>query len=84
MKEPEVEFVHPKRFSIDVVVPGSTMAVRADRDEVVVVVRLACGPRNDVVNVNVDVPTGGDSAAVTSLDENAASEFGWNSGSIHG
>lgn len=83
MNKSKIEFVHPKRFSVDLVPPGSTMAVRTNCDEIVVVVRLACCPGDDVMNVDVDMTTRRDRASVASLDENTSAEVGWNLGSIH-
>ena len=71
MREPEVELVKPEGFTVYLPSIGAPVAVRAEGDEVVILMRLTLRPRDNVVNVDLDVSTSRDGAAMPSLDENS-------------
>jgi hypothetical protein len=53
----------------------SSMAVGAQRDQVFVLVLLARFPRDDVVDVHINVTASGDSASVSGFNENSAAKL---------
>jgi hypothetical protein len=71
MDEPKVELVKSQALTINLPSVGAPVAIRTEGDEVVVLVRLTLRPRNNVMNIDLDVSTGGDSAAVTRLNQDA-------------
>jgi hypothetical protein len=73
--ETKVEFIKPQAFSIDSTIVGAPVAIGAEGDEVVVVMRLTRGPGDNMVHVDLNVSAGRNCAAVASLDENASSEI---------
>ena len=75
MNEPQVELVEPQSFTINFPSIGTPVTVRTKSDEIVVLVRLRLRPRDNVMNIDFDVSTSGDGAAVASLDENSASNL---------
>ncbi len=75
MGESKIDFVEPQALTINLPSVGSPMTIRAEGDEVVVLVRLTLRPRDNVMNVNFDVSTSGNSAAVPSLDKDAPADF---------
>jgi hypothetical protein len=50
------------------------MTIRANGDEVIVLVRLTLRPRDNVMDVNFDVSASGNSAAVAGLDKDAPAD----------
>lgn len=70
MSETQVELVEPQAFTINLPTVGPPVAVRAEGDEIVIVMRLTVRPRDNVMNIDLDVTTGGDGAAVPGLYEN--------------
>ncbi len=74
MNETQVNFVEPKSLTINLPSIGAPMAIRAESDEVVIFVRLTLRPRDNVMNVDLDVSASGDRAPMPSLDEDAAAD----------
>jgi hypothetical protein len=68
MAEAQVEFVEAQRFAVDFIAISAAVAIRAESNEVFVFVRLALGPRDDVMDFNLNVPTGRDGTSVPRLD----------------
>jgi hypothetical protein len=66
VSESEVDLIKPEAFAINFPGIGAPMTIRAKGDEIVVLVRLTLRPRDNVMNVNFDVSTSGNSAAVGS------------------
>lgn len=75
MSESEVELVEPERLSIDFPIIGAAMTIRAEGNEIFIFVRSTRSPRDDVVNIHVDMPTSRDSAPVAGLDQDASPDF---------
>lgn len=75
MSEAKVEFVKAEGFTVNLPTVGAPVAVRTEGDEVVILVRLTLRPRDNVMNIDFDVSASRDSAPVTSLDEDAATDF---------
>ena len=75
MDEPKVDFVEPQRFTINIPSVGAPMAIRAEGDEIVILVRFTLRPRDNVMNIDLDVSASRNSAAVTSLNEDAPTEI---------
>jgi hypothetical protein len=74
MNEPQINFIKPKCFSINLPGVGAPVAIGAECDEIIILVRLALRPRDNVMNINLDVSTGRDGASVPSLDENTSTD----------
>jgi len=75
VNETKVDLVEAKAFTINLPSVGAPMAVGTEGDEIVVLVRLTLRPRDNVMNIDLNVSTGGDRAPVTSLDENPSTDF---------
>jgi hypothetical protein len=75
MRESEVDFIKPEAFAINFPSMGAPMTIRAKGDEIVVLIRLTFRPLDNVMNVNFNVSTSGNSAFVTSLDKDAPTDF---------
>lgn len=75
MNEPKVELVQAQGLTINFPSVGAPVTVRAEGDEIVVLVRLTLRPRDNVMNVDFDVSTSGDGAAVSSLDKDTPPDF---------
>ena len=74
MDDSQVELVKPKALTVNLPSVGAPVAVRTESDEVVILVRLTLRPRDNVVDVHLDVSTGGSGASVSGLDQDAASD----------
>jgi hypothetical protein len=85
MNEPQIELVEPKRLSINIPGIGAPVTIGAECDEVVILVRLTLGPRDNVMNVDLDVSASGDGAPVSRFDQNSAADISrdWGSGISH-
>jgi hypothetical protein len=75
MNEPKVQLVESKGFTINVPGVGAPVTIGAECNEVVVLVRLTIRPRDNVMNIDLDISACRDSTAVTGLDENTSTEF---------
>ncbi len=78
MSESQVQLVEPKAFSINLPSIGAPVTIRTQRDEIVVLMRLTLRPRNNVMDIDLDVSTGGDRATMTGVNENATTELSGN------
>lgn len=76
MSETQVELVEAERLSIDLPSVGASMAVRTEGNKIFIVVISTRCPRDDVMKVNLDMPTSWDGASMPSFDQNAALELG--------
>ena len=76
MSEAKVDLIEAQRFTVNFPSVGAPMAVRAEGDEIVVLVRLTLRPRDNVMNINFDISTGGDSTPMPSLDKDAPADVG--------
>ncbi|MDR3424128.1 MAG: hypothetical protein P4M13_03490 [Alphaproteobacteria bacterium] len=74
MSETKVQLVKPEALTINFPSVGAPVAIRAEGDEVIVLVRLTLRPRDNVMNIDFDVSTGGDGASVAGLDQDAPSD----------
>ena len=74
MSESQVEFVKPQAFTINFPSVGAPVTVRANGDEIVVIVRLTLRPRDNVMNIDLDVSASGDRASVPGFDQDAPSD----------
>jgi hypothetical protein len=83
--ESEIEFVKSQGLTINLPSIGAPVAVRAEGDEVVILVSLTLRPRDNVMNVDLNVSAGGDGAAVSSLNKNSPADFRgyWRSPIVH-
>lgn len=68
MSESQVKLVDPKRFTINLPSVGECVAVGTQGNEIVVEVRLGFRPGDNMMNLDIGMSTGGDSAPVTGLD----------------
>ena len=75
MDESKVDLVKTKRFTINFPSVGAPMAIWAEGDEIVILVRVTLRPRDNVMDVNFDVSTSGDCAAVSGLDKDASPQI---------
>lgn len=76
MDKSKVELVEAQRFTINVPGISAPVTVGAECNEIVVLVRLTLRPRDNVMNVDLDVSAGRDGATMSGLDENASADFG--------
>jgi len=74
MNEPQIDLVETKCLTINLPSIGTPVAVRTESDEVVILVRLTLRPRDNVMNIDLDVSTSGDRAPMPRLDEDAAAD----------
>ena len=72
MDKAKIDLVESKSLTINFPSIGPPMAVRAEGDEIVVLVRLTLRPGDNVMNVNFDVSTSGNSASVSGLDKDSS------------
>ena len=70
MSETQVGLVEPQTFTVNLPAISAPVAVCTESDEVVILVRLTLRPRDNVMNLNLDVSAGGDRATVSRLDQN--------------
>ena len=75
MNESKVELVEPKAFTINFPAIGPAMTIRTKSDEIVVRVLMTFRPRDNMMDLNFDVSTSGNGAAVTSLDKDTPADF---------
>lgn len=75
MNEAQVSLVESEGFTINVPFVGSPMTVRTKSDEIVILMRMTVRPRDNVMDIDLDVSASGDGASVSRLDEDAPSEF---------
>lgn len=75
MGEAEIELVKQQTFSVNFPAVGAPMTIRTEGNEIVILMRLTLRPRDNVMNVNFDVSTTGNGAAVPGFDKDAPSEF---------
>lgn len=85
MNEPQIELVEPKCLSINIPGIGAPVTIGAECDEVVILMRLTLRPRDNVMNVDLDVTAGGDGAPMSRLDQNASADISrdWGAGISH-
>ena len=74
MDEPQIKFVESKGLTINLPTVGPPVAVRADGDEVVILVSLTLRPRDNVMNISLNVSASGDGAPMPGLDEDATAD----------
>ena len=74
--EPKIDFVEPKRFTINLPSVGAPVAIRTEGDKVIILMRLTVRPRNDMVNIDVDISASGDGTPMPGFNENPTSEIG--------
>jgi hypothetical protein len=82
MSESKIELVKSKTFTINLPPVGAPVAIRAEGDEVVVLVSLTLRPRDNVMDIDLDISTGGDRAAMAGLNQDHSAEIGRNDGSV--
>ena len=75
MSESKIDLVEPQRFTINLPSVGPPVAVRTEGDEIVILMRFTVRPRDDVMNIDIDVAARGDGTAVASLDEDPAAQI---------
>jgi hypothetical protein len=74
MSEPQVKFVKSQALAINFLAVSAPMTIRAEGDEVLVLMCATSRPRDNVVDIHFDVPTSGDRASMAGFDENAPTE----------
>ena len=74
MSEPQVDLVKTQAFTINLPSVGAPMTIRTESEEIVVLMRLTLRPRDNVMNVDFDVSTGRDGAAMSGFDKNASTD----------
>jgi hypothetical protein len=73
--EPKVELVEAQALAIDLSSIGAPVTIRTKDNEVVILVRFALRTWDDVVNIDLDVSAGGDSATVAGLHQDPPAQF---------
>jgi hypothetical protein len=76
VRETEVGFIEAQRLSVDLSSIRTPVAVGTEGDEVVIFVSLTFRPRDNVVDINLDVPAGWNGASVARFHENSPSNVG--------
>jgi hypothetical protein len=69
MSESQTRFINTERLAVDLGSICSAVAIGAECNEVVILVLLTVFPRDDVVNVNLDVSARWDGAPVARFDK---------------
>lgn len=82
MSESKINLIEPQRFTINLPSTGPPVAVRTEGDEIVVLMRFTLRPRDNVMNIDIDVSASGDGAAMASLDEDSAAQISRDWGSV--
>lgn len=75
MSESQVKFVESEGFTINLPTISSPVTVRTESDEIVILMRLTLRPRDNVMNINLDVSASGDSTSMARFNENSSSDF---------
>lgn len=75
MSEAQVELVEPQTFTINIPSVGAPVTVGTKSDEIVILVRLTLRPRDNVMNIDLDVSASGDSTPMAGFDKNAPFDF---------
>ena len=75
MDESKIELIELKGFTINITGMGAPMTIRAEGNEVVILMRLALRPRDNMMDISIEVPTSGDRAPMPSLNEDSSSDF---------
>jgi hypothetical protein len=75
MSEAKIELVEPQGLTINLPIVGAPVAVRTKGDEVIILMRLRLRPWDNVMNVNLDISTRRDGAAVARLDKDTPAQF---------
>ena len=75
MSEPKIELVESKAFTINLPSIGEAMTIRTESDEIVILMSLTLRPRDNVMDLSVDVSTSGDSAAMSGFNKNTSTDF---------
>ena len=76
MSEAKVSLVESQGFTINLPSISAPVAVRAEGDEIVVSMRFTLRPRDNVMDIDLDVSASGDSTSVTCLNEDAPAKLG--------
>jgi hypothetical protein len=74
MSEAKVDLVEAQGFTINFPSIGAPMTVRAEGDEIVILVRLTLRPRDNVMDINFDITTGGDRTTMSRFDKDSTPE----------
>ena len=72
--EPKIVLIHFQAFSVYFTTVGSAVAVRAEGDEVVVLMFATFHPRHDMMNLDFDVATGGNGTSMASFDQHSSAK----------
>ena len=72
MSEPKVEFVKPQGFTVNLPNVGPPMAIRTEGDEIIILVRLTLRPRDNVMDIGIDVSASRNGTSMPSLNENTS------------
>lgn len=68
MRSPKIELIEAECLTINLPSVSALVTVRAEGDQIFVIVGSTEGPRNNVMNVNFDVSTSWDRTSVPGLD----------------
>jgi hypothetical protein len=75
MSETKVEFIKSQGFTVNLPNVGPSVAIRTESDEIVILVRLTLRPRDNMMDIGIDVSAGRDGASMPSLDENTSPDL---------
>ena len=78
MNKSQIEFVKSKGLTINLPTIGTPMAIRAEGDEIVILMRLTLRPRNNMVDIDLDVSASGDCTAMPGLYEDTTTNVSRN------
>lgn len=67
---PKVELVEGEALCVDLSPVGATVAIRAEGNQIFIIVGSSLSPRHNVMNVNFDLATGWNGAPVSGFDLN--------------
>lgn len=76
MHKSKVDLVEPQGFTINLPSIGAPVAIRTKGDEIVILMRLTLRPRDNMMDIDLDVSACRDGASVASLDQDASADVG--------
>lgn len=75
MGKTQINLVETKGFLVDLPFVGAPVTIRTESDEIVILMRLTVRPRDNVMDIDIDVSASGDGTTVSGLDEDSSSDF---------
>lgn len=82
MSETESGHVDSEAFTVNFPFFGAPMTIRTKSDEIFIVMRFRIRPRDNVMNIDLDVSAGGDGTSVSGLNKDVPFSERWDGGAI--